>query len=85
MPELSCGDSDGHSLRWSGGGSQQGMPELSCGDSGGQGRTTGTENARGLAASGACEALELCALILWLRRPTEQQHSERTVTYPLGN
>ena len=61
------------------------MPELGHGDSGGQGRTTGTEYAQGFAASEACEAEELCALISWLRRPTEQQHSEQTVTYPLGD
>ena len=61
------------------------MSELSCGDSGGQGCKTGTGYAWGLAASGAREAEELCALISWLRRPTEQRHSERTVTCPLGD
>ena len=81
--KLSAGG-DGHSLRWSGGGSRQGMPELSREDSGGQGHTTETGYARGLTASGDREA-ELCALISWLRRPTEQRHSEPTVTYPLGD
>ena len=61
------------------------MPELSHGDSSGLGHTTETGYAHGLAASGAREAEELYALISWLRRPTEQRHSEWTVTYPLGD
>ena len=64
---------------------RQGVPELSRGDSGGQGRTIRTGFAQWLAASGAREAEELCALISWLRRPTEQRHSERTIAYPLGD
>ena len=81
MPEPSRGDSDGQSLRRSDGGSQQGIPELSRGDSNGQERTTGTGYAQRLAASGAREAEELCALISWLRRPAGRRHSGRTVTY----